>query len=74
MQVVNLRIPKTVLEQTGLRDEVEMEVRGTQLVIRARHHARAGWEEAFARMAERGDDRLLDGARATEWEKTEWEW
>jgi antitoxin MazE len=69
-----VRIPKALLEQTGLRDEIEMEVRGSQLVIRAAKHARAGWEEAFAKMAARGDDRLLDPMAATEWDKSEWEW
>jgi hypothetical protein len=36
---------------------------------------RAGWEEAFRRMAECGDVRLIDGDwPATEWDLTEWEW
>ena len=69
-----VRIPKAVLEQTGLQGDVEMEVRGNQVVIRTAHRPRAGWDEAFARMAEAGDDRLLDEPRATEWDRTEWEW
>lgn len=35
---------------------------------------REGWEESFAEMAERGDDRLLDAEATTEWDETEWEW
>ena len=69
-----VRIPKAVLEQTGLRDEIEMEVRGSQVVIRAASHPRAGWEDAFSAMAARGDDKLLDRATPTRWEKAEWEW
>jgi antitoxin MazE len=69
-----VRIPKAILKQTGLSDEIEMEVRGSQLVIRAANHPRAGWAEAFARMAARGDDKLLDPHVPTKWDETEWEW
>jgi antitoxin MazE len=69
-----VRIPKAIIEQTGMSDEIEMEVRGSQLVIRAANHPRAGWDEAFAAMAARGDDKLLDPSTPTEWDETEWEW
>jgi antitoxin MazE len=36
--------------------------------------SRVGWDEAFAAMAERGDDVLLDDITTTEWEQLEWEW
>ena len=35
---------------------------------------REGWAEAFRRMAEAGDDKLLDPPTATEWDETEWNW
>lgn len=71
-----IRIPKTLIEQVGLGDEVELEVQDTQLVIRPASHPRAAWDAAFREMAERGDDHLLDveDLRATEWDKTEWQW
>lgn len=69
-----VRIPKAVLEQTGLEDEVEMEVRGSELIIRSAHKARAKWDEAFRQMAQRGDDKLLDRETATHWDETEWKW
>jgi antitoxin MazE len=69
-----VRIPKAVLEQTGLKDEVEMEVRGEELVIRAARKPREGWEESFREMAARGDDKLLDPTTPTEWDETEWQW
>jgi antitoxin MazE len=68
------QIPKALLEQTGLRDDLELEVRGSQLVIRAAKHPRAGWKEAFAAMAARGDDALLDETSPTSWDESEWEW
>ena len=36
---------------------------------------RQGWEEQYQRMAENGDDALLDAdVSLTEWDETEWEW
>jgi len=69
-----LRIPKPLLEQTGLRDEVEIAVRGNALVISAIMRPRAGWAEAFRAMATRGDDKLLDETRLTRWDEDEWQW
>jgi antitoxin MazE len=69
-----VRIPKAFLKQAGLRDEVELDVRGSQIVIRAAKRPRAGWAEAFARMAARGDDAMLDAPTPTEWDESEWEW
>jgi antitoxin MazE len=56
-----IRIPEPLLAQTGLQDEVELEVEGHRLIISALSHPRAGWEEAFEAMARQGDDDLLDG-------------
>jgi antitoxin MazE len=68
-----VRIPKAFLEQAGVEGEVEMEVRGAQIVIKAAHRPRAGWGEAFARMASLGDDVLLDPLQPTKWDESEWE-
>jgi len=69
-----VRIPKAILEQTGLRHEVEIEVRGSQVVIRPANHPRADWEAAFAAMTAHGDDRLLDETRSTKWDEADWAW
>jgi len=71
-----IRIPKLFLEQIDLGEEVELEVQGDKIVIRAAHGPRQGWEEQFAAMAQRGDDRLLDEEvfNLTEWDTDEWEW
>jgi antitoxin MazE len=55
-----IRIPKPLLEQTGLHGEVEMDAANNTLVIRPVRRARAGWAAAFQEMAGRGDDVLLD--------------
>jgi antitoxin MazE len=69
-----IRIPRTLLEQAGLADEVEMKVEGDRLIIHAAHHPRQDWEVRFAAMAERGDDRLMDEITPTQWDKDEWIW
>ncbi len=71
-----VRIPKQILEQTGLGDEVELDVQQDHIVIRPARRARADWVAQFRAMAEQGDDRLLDGdqALASRWDETEWEW
>ncbi len=69
-----IRIPKPLIDQTGLKDEVEIAVRGDALVISPATRSRAGWAEAFQAMAAHGDDRLLDEERPTRWDEDEWQW
>ncbi len=70
-----VRIPKPVLEQCGLQGQVEMEVKGGRLVISPARTARQGWDSAFEKMAENGDDKLLMGdATASDWDDKEWTW
>lgn len=54
-----VRIPKALLEQSGLEREVLLEVVDDSIVIRPARKVREGWGAAFAEMAA-GDDRLLD--------------
>ncbi len=69
-----LRIPKVIIEQLGLADEVEIAVQRDRLVIQAASRRRNGWDRKFAKMAEYGDDALLDKPVPTEWDKAEWRW
>ena len=69
-----IRIPRILLEQAGLADEVEMKVEGDRLIIHAANHPRQDWESRFAAMAEQGDDRLMDEITSTQWDKDEWIW
>jgi antitoxin MazE len=73
---LGIQIPKPLLEQAGLQDEVEIEVEGDRLVLSAPSHPRAGWDKAFQAMARQGDDALLDGGDflPTRWDEEEWEW
>jgi antitoxin MazE len=69
-----IRIPKILLEQSGIGAEVEIEVHGDRLTIRTAPQLRKGWDAAFAEMAIQNDDVLLDEVITTDWEDNEWEW
>jgi antitoxin MazE len=69
-----IRIPKPLIDQTGLEDDVEIVVRGNTLVIIPAKPPRAGWAEAFRAMAAKGDDHLVDEPRPTRWDEDEWQW
>ena len=69
-----VRIPKLLLEQSGIHAEVEIEVQGDHLTIRTASCSRTGWEEAFAAMATQHDDVLHDEVNTTDWDRVEWEW
>ena len=70
-----VRIPKPVIKQCGLEDEVEMDVQDGTILIRAPRARRVGWAEAFAEMARTGNDKLVEGRfPSTQWDKEEWEW
>jgi antitoxin MazE len=71
-----VRIPKPLLEQTGLEGEVDLHVKDNALIITKKRRPRAGWAKAFKEMATRGDDKPLDGNLPclSSWDEEEWEW
>ena len=70
-----VRIPKPFIEQCGLIDREEMEVQNGTILIRAPQRPRAGWADAFERMARHEDDTLLDSeSSSTSWDDEEWQW
>jgi antitoxin MazE len=55
-----IRIPKAILQQCDMSDEVELAVEGRQIILSPTgKQPRKGWREAAARMAAAGDDELL---------------
>ena len=71
-----IRIPKPLIKQTGLGEEVEIQVEGNRLIIAPADRPRFGWDSAFEKMACSGSDVVLDMKAhvPTEWEEDEWEW
>ncbi len=68
-----VRLPKLMIEQAGLSEEVELRVEAGQIVIAAPRVARSGWAEAAQRAHARGDD-ALEASGSTRFDETEWEW
>ena len=69
-----IRIPKPILEQCNLQNEVELEIHKNELVIRSLGAPRKDWHKKFAAMAAKGDDALLDADVQSTWDEKEWEW
>lgn len=72
-----IRIPKSILEHSGLGKEVDIEVREDELIIRPINTPRKGWSEAFRLMSKQSDDALLDIndlSIKNRWDEEEWEW
>jgi antitoxin MazE len=71
-----IRIPKVLLEESGLSGDVDLSVHDGTLVISRARQAREGWADAFRTMAAYGDDVLLDADAATSdaFDEGSWEW
>ena len=69
-----IRLPKPLIEQAGLAEEVELEVRDGEIVISSAVKPRQGWAEAANDLASLGKDELLDEPVPTRFDSEEWEW
>lgn len=69
-----VRLPKPLIEQAGLTDEVELEAHGNTIVIIAKKAPRSGWAEAARKLHDQGGDKLLDPPTPTHFDKDEWQW
>jgi len=69
-----VRIPKPLLEEAGLEDDVELRVVESGIVIENLVTRRAGWAEAAAELSESGADELPDEPMPTAFDQSEWVW
>ncbi len=69
-----VRIPKPLLEQAGLEDEVRLRVVESGIIIEGATTPRSGWGLAAELLRERGEDSLLDESVATDFDESEWKW
>jgi len=69
-----VRIPKALIQETGLGEDVELRARGRSIVISPGGRPRAGWREAARQMKEDGPTGLLDPPSITRFDRDEWEW
>ena len=54
-----IRLGKNILERYDITDKVELIFKEGFLIIRPVKKVRDGWDKAFKKMADRGDDELL---------------
>ncbi|MFC1736473.1 AbrB/MazE/SpoVT family DNA-binding domain-containing protein [Candidatus Hydrogenedentota bacterium] len=71
-----VRLPKALIKQTGIGENIEITMDGNRIVIASTVHPRANWAASFEKMSEKGDDNMLDGNVniPTMWDEGEWEW
>ena len=54
-----IRFSKTIIEKYNLRDKVDLILEKGQIIIKPLTRPRKGWDDAFEKMSEQGDNRLL---------------
>jgi antitoxin MazE len=69
-----IRVPKGLLEQAQLPEEVELQAEHGRLIVRAARGPRSGWAAAAKAMHAQEDDRLLDVPTRTRFDEKDWQW
>jgi antitoxin MazE len=69
-----VRLPKPLIAEAGLSEEVELRVRGGAIVIARVALPRSGWAEAARQLHQRGEDALPDPPTSTRFDEREWKW
>lgn len=70
-----IRIPKSVLEQTGMSDRVTLRVERGKLIVKAAENSRQGWTAAFKKgVKSAGQEMLIPDEVQNQWDEEEWEW
>ena len=69
-----IRIPKAILDQCDIENEVDLEVENGKIIIEPiKRIPRNGWTESLIQMAEIGEDHLLL-EDTIDLEMENWEW
>ena len=69
-----IRIPKALLEESGITGDVNLELTPDGILIRNISKPRSGWAESFRHLSEHDDDSPLEEALSTDFEKKQWQW
>ena len=54
-----IRLSKTIIEKYNLHDSIELILEKDHIVLKPKTEARKGWDKAFQKMNENGDDKPL---------------
>ena len=66
-----IRIPKSVLQQCGMIDHLEMKIDRSKIILEPVKSTRAGWRDAFAK--NKKEQEKLDYFQ-NEFDQNEWRW
>lgn len=72
-----IRLPKSIIDQSGINDTVELEVRNDSIIIKSLSQIRKNWDTEFKKMSKNNDDQLLDNDslhNQNSWDDEEWTW
>ena len=69
-----VRLPKPLIEQARLDDEVELCVHDGVIEISSSRSPRTGWAAAAKQLRQSDGDRLLDPCIPTRFDEEEWQW
>ena len=67
-----IRLSKTIIEKYNLQDSIELILEKDHIVLKPKTEARKGWDKAFKKMNENGDDKplmrdVIDDENFDEW-------
>lgn len=54
-----IRLSKTILEKYSINDKIELILEKGYIILKPKAEPRKGWDNAFKKMHENGDDQLL---------------
>ena len=71
-----IRIPKALLQASGLESEVELELQGRSLILKAPENPRMDWEAAFAKesLGPPSEEEREWEALSNQFDENEWQW
>ena len=69
-----IRIPKTLLEDSGISGEVELESHPDGILIRNVSKPRSKWNAIFKSLEESDEDVPAGGDPSTAFDEKEWQW
>lgn len=69
-----IRIPKVLLEESGISGEVDLESTPDGILIRNINKPRGNWTRIFKELAEVDDDLPIEDVISSDFDKKEWKW
>ena len=69
-----VRLPKALIEEAGLHEEVEIRADGRSIIITPGRRPRDGWAADAKRLVADGAQGLLDAPTETRFDREDWEW